>query len=48
MLSGLKTKAGKNRVIPFNKRIVPLVQKWYDEAILNNLEYLIFNHEYKK
>lgn len=48
MIGGSKTKAGKNRVIPFNKKIVPLVQKWYDEAILNNSEYLIFNHEYKQ
>lgn len=43
MVGGSKTKAGKNRVIPFNKKIVPLIQKWYDEATLNNSEYLITN-----
>lgn len=33
MVGGSKTEAGKNRVIPFHERIVPLVKKWYDNAI---------------
>lgn len=48
MVGGSKTEAGKNRVIPFHERIVPLVKKWYDNAIKNGSEYLIYNHEYKQ
>ena len=46
MVGGSKTEAGKNRVIPFHERIVPLVKRWYDKAIEVGSEYLIFNHEY--
>lgn len=48
MVGGFKTEAGKDRVIPFHERIVPLVKKWYDNAIKNGSEYLIYNHEYKQ
>lgn len=48
MRGGSKTKAGKNRVIPLHNRIVPLVEKWYNSAVENNSEYLIYNHEYKQ
>ena len=48
MVGGSKTEAGKDRVIPFHERIVPLVKKWYDNAIKNGSEYLIYNHEYKQ
>lgn len=46
MIGGSKTEAGKNRVIPFHERIIPLVKRWYDKAIEVGSEYLIFNHEY--
>ena len=39
IIGGMKTKAGKNRIIPINKKIKPLIEKWYNK----NEEYLIFN-----
>ena len=48
MRGGIKTEAGKNRIIPIHKKILPFIKKWYDEAIINNSKYLIFNHEYKQ
>ena len=48
MRGGLKTEAGKNRVIPLHDRIILLVKKWYDNAIEVDSEYLIFNHEHKQ
>lgn len=48
MRGGSKTEAGKDRVIPLHNRILPLVKKWYDDAIKVGSEYLIFNHEYKQ
>lgn len=48
MRGGSKTEAGKNRVIPFHDRIIPLVKRWYDKAKEVGSEYLIFNHEYKQ
>lgn len=39
MTGGIKTQAGKNRVIPIHKKILPFVKKWY----ANNTEYLITN-----
>lgn len=48
MRGGSKTDAGKNRVIPFHERIVPLIKKWYDKAKEVGSDYLIFNHEYKQ
>lgn len=38
---GIKTKAGKNRVVPIHSRIRPLVEKKYQEAIALGSEYLI-------
>lgn len=43
MVGGLKTEAGINRVIPLHKRIIPLIQKYYDKAIEVGCEYLIVN-----
>lgn len=48
MIGGSKTEAGKDRIIPFHDKIIPLIKKWYDKAIDVNSEYLIFNHEYKQ
>lgn len=41
---GLKTDAGRNRLVPIHKDILHLVKKRYDEAISLNSEYL-FNDE---
>lgn len=48
MIGGLKTEAGKNRVIPLHDRIIPLVKKWYENAKKVGSKYLIYNHEYKQ
>ncbi|MBP3504721.1 MAG: tyrosine-type recombinase/integrase [Bacilli bacterium] len=48
MRGGSKTDAGKNRIIPIHDRILPLVKKWYDNAIKIGSEYLIYNHEGKQ
>lgn len=44
MIGGLKTKAGKNRIIPINKKIEPFIRKYYNP----NNEYLITNFKGKK
>ena len=44
---GIKTKSGKNRQVPIHKKILPLIQKRYDEAIRLGSEYL-FNHPYER
>ena len=41
---GIKTIAGKNRLVPIHSRIRDLVRKRYDEAILGNSKYL-FNYK---
>jgi integrase len=41
---GMKTDAGKNRVVPIHSRIRPLVQRYYEKALEYNSEYL-FNVE---
>ena len=48
MVGGSKTEAGKDRIIPFHERIIPLIKRWYDKAIEVGSEYLIFNYEYKQ
>lgn len=40
MRGGLKTAAGKNRIIPINKKILPLIEKR-----MSSHKYLILNHE---
>lgn len=37
---GMKTDAGKNRIVPIHSKIRPLVKARYDEAISLNSEYL--------
>lgn len=37
---GMKTEAGKNRIVPIHSKIRPLVKARYDEAISLNSEYL--------
>ncbi|MBS4535609.1 site-specific integrase [Clostridium sp. D2Q-14] len=44
MRGGIKTKAAIDRVIPLNKKIIPLIEKRMNE----NNEYLVINHEGKK
>ena len=41
MVGGSKTKAGKNRIIPINKKIEPFIRKYYEEN--KDKEYLIIN-----
>ena len=41
---GIKTIAGKNRLVPIHSHIRNLVQKRYDEAVLGNSKYL-FNYK---
>lgn len=38
---GMKTKAGKNRIVPIHSRIFPIVERWYQEGVSQNREYLI-------
>lgn len=42
IVGGLKTAAGKHRLIPVHTRIRPYVQRWYDRAIKAESEYLFF------
>jgi integrase len=41
MIGGLKTKAGKNRVIPINKKIEPFIKNYYEKNI--DKKFLITN-----
>ncbi len=40
MIGGLKTDAGKNRIVPIHPDILPLIQYYYNEAISLHSEYL--------
>ena len=33
MTGGMKTESGKNRIVPIHSRILPIVKKWYKNAI---------------
>lgn len=39
MIGGIKTQAGRDRIIPINKKILPFIEKWYNP----NNEFLITN-----
>lgn len=41
MVGGLKTEAGKNRIIPINRKIEPFIRKYYEQN--KDKEYLITN-----
>lgn len=41
MIGGIKTSAGKNRIIPINEKIVPFIEHWYNKEH----KFLIVNHE---
>ena len=41
MVGGSKTKAGKNRIIPINKKIEPFIRKYYEKN--KDKDYLIIN-----
>lgn len=43
MVGGIKTEAGKNRIIPINKKILPFIEKRYYDGIKNGYKYLIVN-----
>lgn len=32
MIGGIKTEAGKNRIIPLHEKIIPYIQKWYSKS----------------
>lgn len=44
MIGGIKTTAGKNRLVPIHPKILPLIKKRYEE----NRKYLIYNHKGKQ
>jgi len=44
ILGGLKTEAGKNRLVPIHPKIFPLIKKRYD----SNKKYFIVNFKGKK
>lgn len=44
MRGGIKTRAGKNRIIPLNKRILPFIE----ERLSQGNEFLVWNHESDK
>ena len=48
MVGGIKTKAGKNRVVPIHPRIYPLVKKRYDESVSVGSKYLFSTHAYSR
>lgn len=41
IIGGMKTDAGKERVVPIHSKILPLIEKKYEEAKKLNSEYLI-------
>lgn len=43
MVGGIKTEAGKDRIIPINKKILPFIEKRYREGRKNGYRYLIVN-----
>ena len=44
IVGGMKTKAGKSRIVPIHPKIQLFIQKYYDQAIALNSEYL-FNYQ---
>ncbi len=42
---GIKTEAGKNRIVPIHSKIRPLVKARYDEALALNSEYLFNSND---
>jgi len=47
IIGGIKTRAGKNRIVPIHPLVMNIVKKYYDEAIALGSEYL-FNDASKK
>ncbi len=48
MVGGIKTKAGKNRIVPIHPRIYDLVKKRYDESVAAGSEYLFTTQAFYK
>ena len=48
MTGGIKTKAGKNRIVPIHPRIYDLVKKRYDESSEKGMKYLFSTQAYYK
>ena len=38
---GIKTNAGTNRIVPIHPRVMPIVKKFYKQAVTHNSEFLI-------
>ena len=47
MTGGVKTKAGKNRIVPIHHKILPLLKERYDTCVKNKTKY-IFNEKNKE
>lgn len=45
IIGGVKTEAGKNRIVPIHARIRPLVKEFYDRAKKAGFMYLFFTNE---
>ncbi len=45
IIGGIKTEAGKNRIVPIHHKIYPIIEKIIAE---NKSEYLVYNHKYNK
>lgn len=45
MIGGMKTDAGKNRIVPIHSKIKELVKQQYDHAILNGSKYLFYKQK---
>ena len=41
MRGGMKTKSGRNRVVPIHSRIFPIIERWYNQGVADGREYLI-------
>lgn len=41
MIAGMKTEAGKDRIVPIHSCIKDLIKEFYDSAIKNNYKYLV-------
>lgn len=48
IIGGIKTTAGKNRIVPIHPKVFPIVKKYYDDAIAINSPYLFNDSEKKK
>lgn len=48
VMGGIKTEAGKDRVVPIHRDIVPIVKKYIGEELLFRTEILRYNYQFRK